>query len=426
MKVKQFLVMSLFGAALAACSSNDEIDKVVDNGNNEGALVSLTLDFAKSNARAVGDAIAATEPEKKVSKLTIVAVNGSGNVAKSVTNVGQATTGDLAYQDGKYTFTIEPGTYTLYAFANCNNTFSGTFTNAEATVASSGSYTGFYTANNFLMGSVDATGTEVAAIADATTETKLVIERAAVKTTASLKFGYTIEDTYAEPGQITADGVAFGLSHVATTTKIMEDATYQPTAYETAAPTLTTSVVPRNSDEATDKSDPVYALENHYKGTDGTEITFAVFKATYLPKAVAFVDTTDPEATALKTEDRDFQTTPPASSFYVITGGKEVGRYLLHEKFTTADEKKDFEGKYNITLSSSCYEGGVCYLKTKIKNDDPTICRNYWYNLNVSKLTFPGESTPPTKWEEPKDAQIVATVEVADWIDGGDNEVTVE
>lgn len=418
MKAKNLMMMSLFSLAMAACSSEDEFNKAIDNGSDENkATVSLKINHAGINSRAARS-IAAVTGEKEITKLTIVAVQGN-NVVNSFVTGTSLTPG----ANSTYSFTIDPGEYELYAFANCNNTFAnGAFVNPIA----DGTYTDFYTAQNFLMSSAGGNSVAVKAIAGLTAETSIDVERAAVKVTAGFGENFVLKDAKHNPDGNEAQNDAVGtlasselaLKQIAMSTYAMDknDEIPAEVVYSSAAGGYVDIVAP--TVEVKDRTG-AYALENHRTDyqNNPTKVTFAVYKITFVPaNTVQVVDGTLADAPNTETEGKSFAVISAAENKELI------GCYILADDIDAAKAVDSKLAVYQKTdgTGDDIYTDGICYLKSAITTDY-NIDRNTWYNLAINSFTLPGKSEEPD-WED-DDATVNVTVTPLEWVDGGNYDV---
>lgn len=421
--------MSLFGAALAACSSNDEMDNTINNGAGEGtATVSLNISYAGVTSRAASGQIDATAAEKAIKSVKVIAKSAAGAI--TIPELKETA------ETGKYQFTINPGNYTLYAVVNNDAAVTG-LTTLDNGIVASGIYTNFYKDNNFLMGSVGGNGVTIQAVADNYVTAEIEVERAAVKVTAGLADDYILKDAKHNVGTTatkennslvgTILTPQLGLKQIASKTYAMAFTNNAYPSDTKFSNSVDTYVNVYESDTDVKNRTGAYALENVKTTYTATDRTFAVYKVTFIPAKTVKVTKTG-ESSTLELKET---TETSGKSFCVIgqaTDANLVGEYIFVEdiadaqaidsKLTVLQTMDD-----NNTLVNDVHTDGICYLKSQVQPEDK-LYRNSWYNLNIKTLTIPGSSKEP-EWED-KNANAVVEVTALDWYDGGSYDVNAQ
>lgn len=116
MRKRSLFAMSLISLALVACSSDEDVNKVIDQ-ENEGALVTLKLDVAKPQTKGSPEATntqPGTEGENAINNVTVVVDYGTEK--KYFTN----TSATWNATNKELTFKAPEGEATFYVYANAN------------------------------------------------------------------------------------------------------------------------------------------------------------------------------------------------------------------------------------------------------------------------------------------------------------------
>lgn len=148
MKKRHLFAISLIGLALAACSTDDELN-AGGNQSNEGAVVTLKLDMAGSQTKGSPGATNAqpgTTVENTISNVTVVVDYGTTQKVFKNTDEG------VTWTDATKTleFKTPAGDATFYVYANVNDA-DNLSSNWDTDLVSNATVSAYYTNNSFFM-----------------------------------------------------------------------------------------------------------------------------------------------------------------------------------------------------------------------------------------------------------------------------------
>lgn len=450
MKKRHLFAISLIGLALAACSTDDELN-AGGNQSNEGAVVTLKLDMAGSQTKGSPGATNAqpgTTVENTISNVTVVVDYGTTQKVFKNTDEGVAWTNT---PDSKtFKFQTPAGDATFYVYANVNDAddLSEGWKNKKDKMVSAGEESSYYANSNFFMSNQNGVGIKHTINEDTENNVTVNIERAAAKVTVESKSEFTAVEGNKFGG--TLQNMEFALGNKISKFYLLQqyplaipttDVTYSnggwkaveldKTATGTGAATLTTFTAD-------------YCMENFQTDYVWGNTTFIKFKTTFTPeKALTFTESADADWTVNGTGD----VTQPgkdetAPSFFVVLEGN--AEYTSHYIMKSAlyDNKGDVKdgltitpavgggfsvgGIDGITKISDEYVNGQCYfgpiwININDAGDESPIYRNDWYHLTVESVLLPGlssdieinddnEDNPLTE-----DVNVTVTLSVMDW-----------
>ncbi len=442
MRKRSLFAMSLISLALVACSSDEDVNKVIDQ-ENEGALVTLKLDVAKPQTKGSPEATntqPGTEGENAINNVTVVVDYGTEK--KYFTN----TSATWNATNKELTFKAPEGEATFYVYANAN-TADPVGTAWSADLVSAGTdVTAYHTDNSFFMSNQNGTGVTHTINAATDNAVSVNIERAAAKVTVESKASFT-DDTYGG----TLSTMSFALGNMVnkfyllqqTNYTIPTSITYLPANDATATDawknvTLGQSVSGEEAAQAT-AFIGAYCMENISTDNNQSTTTYAKFKTTFTPGKVLDFEAKTSDGKSGLTIKSDLKTVTlredeTAPTFYVVLEGDRenvTSNYILATDITNKDGVTLTQGEDGYTVTgidgiskiSLPYTDGQCYFGPIWFNIDDVgttspVYRNDWYHLTVTSIKLPGSPTEPGDGGDIPlipDVNVTVTATVLDW-----------
>jgi hypothetical protein len=451
MRKRSLFAMSLISLALVACSNDEEINKVIDQENEGGALVTLKLDVAKPQTKGSPDATnqqAGKTEENTISNVTVVVDYGTEQKYFKDSDAFESGQGWIPAEK-EFSFKAPEGDATFYVFANVNS--ADQIENSWKTdMVSAGTVSEYYTDSKFFMSNQDGKGVQHTISAVSKNEVKVNIERAAAKVTVESKADFT-DNTH---GGNLRD-MSFTLGNMVDKFHLLQQSNY---AIPTGLTYLPTNDVAATNDwknvtlgqtangQGTVQATALagaYCMENISADNNQNTTTYAKFKTTFVPGKALDFDVAD-GGDGLKIKN-DLKTvtvgdTDLAPSFYVVLEGDRenvTSNYILKSDLYQADgttlkdgvKLSPTNGGYDVTgidgisKISAEYENGQCYFGPIWFNIDASkvaspVYRNDWYHLTVKSIKLPGSPQEPGDGgEEPlvSDADVTVEVTVQAW-----------
>ena len=434
MKKRHLFAISLIGLALAACSTDDELN-AGGNQSNEGAVVTLKLDMAGSQTKGSPTPIKeqeGTPAENAITNVTVVVNYGNSTqkVFKSTdyndSNSGYGWNGT----SNTFKFQTPAGDATFYVYANVNNADDLSSNWKTDLVSNASDVSAYYADNSFFMSNQNGEGIPFTINPDATNEVTVNIERAAAKVTVESKADFT-DDPHG--GTIINNSMFFALGNTVDKFYLLQQANRSipsVTYLDEPIANWDKSIDVTNSTTADITTLPaLYCMENVLTDYKQGKTTYIKFKTTFVPgKILTFADN-DTKNGLKVTGDDDFSS-KTGVSFYVVL---DADNSSLNSSYIKADDidnnpnvsiqKADEDGKCKVTgidginYISKKYEDGICYFGPIWVNLDNTgeispIYRNDWYHLTVNSIKLPGSPTQPVIDEEDKDQPLTPDVNV--------------
>lgn len=435
MKKRHLFAISLIGLALAACSTDDELN-AGGNQSNEGAVVTLKLDMAGSQTKGSPTPIKeqeGTPAENAITNVTVV-VN-YGNTTQKVFKSTDYNDSNSEYgwneTSNTFKFQTPAGDATFYVYANVNAADDLSSNWDTDLVSRADDVSEYYTDNSFFMSNQNGKGVPFTINPDATNEVTVNIERAAAKVTVESKADFT-DDPHG--GTIIDNSMYFALGNTVDKFYLLQQ---DDRSIPTDVVYLDDPIVDWNKAIDVEKSattdikdlPAIYCMENVLADYEQGKTTYIKFKTTFVPgKILTFEENETGNGLKVK-GDTEF---PNASGvdFYVVLGAINSSLNSSYIKATDIDNKAgitigeaDEDGKCKvtgiegITHISKKYENGICYFGPIWVNLDNTgkispIYRNDWYHLTVNSIKLPGSPTEPVIDEEDKDQPLTPDVNV--------------
>lgn len=431
MKKKHLFAISLIGLALAACSTDDELN-AGGNQSNEGAVVTLKLDMAGSQTKGSPGATnqqVGTDAENEISNVTVVVDYGT---TRNVFTSSDIYAGGYGWAEESNTFKFQTpaGDATFYVYANVNTADKLNSNWATTLISQAKDVSEYYTANSFFMSNQNGEGVKHTINEDTENNITVNIERAAAKVTVESKADFTGDP---HGGTIINNSMYFALGNTVDKFYLLQQAGYTiPTVTYLDNPITTwnTRIDVAESTTADIKTLPaIYCMENVHNSYVQGNTTYIKFKTTFVPgKILTFEE--DETGNGLKvTGDTDFSS-ESGVDFYVVLGATNSSLNSSYIKATDIDGKTgitigaaDKDGKCEvtgiegITHISAKYKNGLCYFGpiwinlNEAGNESP-IYRNDWYHLTVNSIKLPGSPTEPVIEEDDEDDPLTPPVDV--------------
>lgn len=431
MKKKHLFAISLIGLALAACSTDNELN-AGGNQSNEGAVVTLKLDMSntpltKGSPDATNEQ-EGTDVENAISNVTVV-VN-YGTTQKVFKNGDNGVT----WTDATKTleFKTPAGDATFYVYANVNDA-DNLSSNWDTDLVSNATVSAYYTNNSFFMSNQNGKGVPFTINPDATNEVTVNIERAAAKVTVESMADFT-DDPHG--GTIINNSMFFALGNTVDKFYLLQQDDY---SIPTNVAYLDNPIV--NWDKSIDvvnsattdikKLPAIYCMENVLTDYKQGKTTYIKFKTTFVPGRILTFEENETGNGLKVTGDIDFSSANGVD-FYVVLGAINSSlnsSYIKAEDIEgktgvsigAADEdgKCEVTGIEGITHISKKYADGLCYfgpiwINLNEAGDESPIYRNDWYHLTVNSINLPGSPTEPVidDKEDPLTPPVDVTVKL--------------
>lgn len=433
MKKRHLFAISLIGLALAACSTDDELN-AGGNQSNEGAVVTLKLDMAGSQTKGSPGATnqqVGTDAENKISNVTVVVDYGSNTqkVFRSSDDDGVTWTNTATEKSLQFKTPAGDATFYVYANVNAADDLSSNWDTDLVSLADDVSQ--YYTDNSFFMSNQNGKGVPFTINPDATNEVTVNIERAAAKVTVESKADFT-DDPHG--GTIINSSMYFALGNTVDKFYLLQQ---DDRSIPTDVVYLDDPIVDWNKSIDVEKSattdikdlPAIYCMENVLADYEQGKTTYIKFKTSFVPGKILTFEENETGNGLKVTGDTDFSS-ESGVDFYVVLGATNSSLNSSYIKATDIDGKTgitigaaDNDGKCEvtgiegITHISKKYEDGLCYFGPIWVNLDNTgkispIYRNDWYHLTVNSIKLPGSPTEPVIDEEDKDQPLTPDVNV--------------
>lgn len=434
MKKRHLFAISLIGLALAACSTDDELN-AGGNQSNEGAVVTLKLDMTNSQTKGSPDATNqqdGSEVENKISNVTVVVDYGTTQkVFKSSDNYES----DYGWADASKTFKFQTpaGDATFYVYANVNTADDLSLNWTKKLVSEGTDVSAYYANNSFFMSNQNGKGVPFTINPDATNEVTVNIERAAAKVTVESKADFR-DDPHG--GTIIDNSMFFALGNTVDKFYLLQQDDYSiPTnvAYlDNPIVNWDKSIDVVNSATTDIKNLPaIYCMENVLTDYKQGKTTYIKFKTTFVPGRILTFEENETGNGLKVTGDTEFSNASGVD-FYVVLGATNSSLNSSYIRATDIDNKAgitigeaDEDGKCEvtgiegITHISKKYEDGLCYfgpiwINLNEAGDESPIYRNDWYHLTVNSINLPGSPTEPVidDKEDPLTPPVDVTVKL--------------
>lgn len=413
MKKKHLFAISLIGLALAACSTDNELN-AGGNQSNEGAVVTLKLDMSntpltKGNPDATNEQ-EGTDVENAISNVTVVVNYGT---TQKVFKKGD---NGVTWTDATKTleFKTPAGDATFYVYANVNDA-DNLSSNWDTDLVSNATVSAYYTNNSFFMSNQNGKGVPFTINPDATNEVTVNIERAAAKVTVESKADFT-DDPHG--GTIINNSMFFALGNTVDKFYLLQQ---DDNSIPTNVTYLDEPIVTWNklidvttSTTADIKTLPaLYCMENVHTSYNKGNTTYIKFKTTFVPGNVLTFAVNDTGSGLKVTGNNPSFSSASGVDFYVVLGATNStlnSSYIKAEDIegkpgvsigAAEDGKCEVTGIEGITHISQKYEDGLCYfgpiwINLNVDGDKSPIYRNDWYHLTVNSIKLPGSPTEPT------------------------------
>lgn len=432
MKKKHLFAISLIGLALAACSTDDELN-AGGNQSNEGAVVTLKLDMAGSQTKGSPGATnqqAGTAAENKISNVTVVVDYGTTrNVFTSSDTYAEGY--GWAEESNTFKFQTPAGDATFYVYANVNTADKLSSNWATTLVSQADDVSEYYTDNSFFMSNQNGEGVPFTINPDATNEVTVNIERAAAKVTVESKADFT-DDPHG--GTIINNSMSFALGNTVDKFYLLQQDDY---SIPTDVAYLDNPIVDWNKSIDVEESattdiinlPAIYCMENVLADYKQGKTTYIKFKTTFVPGKILTFEENETGNGLKVTGDINFSS-ESGVDFYVVLGATNSSLNSSYIKATDIDDKTgitigaaDKDGKCEvtgiegITHISKKYVNGLCYFGpiwinlNEAGNESP-IYRNDWYHLTVNSIKLPGSPTEPVIEEDDEDDPLTPPVDV--------------
>lgn len=435
MKKRHLFAISLIGLALAACSTDDELN-AGGNQSNEGAVVTLKLDMAGSQTKGSPGATnqqVGTDAENKISNVTVVVNYGNTTQKVFKSTDYEDSNSEYGWNETSNTFKFQTpaGDATFYVYANVNEADNLSSNWTKKLVSKGTDVSAYYADNSFFMSNQNGEGIPFTINPDATNEVTVNIERAAAKVTVESKADFT-DDPHG--GTIINNSMFFALGNTVDKFYLLQQDDYSiptdvayldnPIVYWDKSIDVTTSTT------ADIKTLPaIYCMENVLADYEQGKTTYIKFKTTFVPGKILTFEENETGNGLKVTGDTEFSNASGVD-FYVVLGATNSSLNSSYIKATDIDNKAgitigeaDEDGKCEvtgiegITHISKKYEDGLCYFGPIWVNLDNTgkispIYRNDWYHLTVNSIKLPGSPTEPVIDEEDKDQPLTPDVNV--------------
>lgn len=455
MKKRHLFAISLIGLALAACSTDDELN-AGGNQSNEGAVVTLKLDMAGSQTKGSPGATNAqpgTTVENTISNVTVVVDYGNTTQKVFKSTDYNDSNSEYGWKETSNTFKFQTpaGDATFYVYANVNDKVDNLSNWTKDLVSKGTDVSAYYTNNSFFMSNQNGEGVEHTINEDTENNITVNIERAAAKVT--VQSAENLPGTYG--GALTAMSFALGNKtdrfYLLQQTPLaipsgVEGVEYIPSPdVATSWKTVTLGKTAEKSEEGKitnlTEFNADYCMENVHATYTQDITTYIKFQTTFTPANVLDFDNTTPKWTvkaALKpvTAPEDAENAP---SFFVVLEGDanytsnyilksdlydgtavKAGLTITPESDGTGFQITGIEGITKISkeyIKGHCYFGPIWFNPQDGGTKSP-VYRNDWYHLTVSNIVLPGlPSEPGDGGTIPltPDVNVTVTLDVLDW-----------
>lgn len=450
MKKKHLFAISLIGLAMAACSTDNELN-AGGNQSNEGAVVTLKLDMAGSQTKGSPDATntqPGTSVENTISNVTVVV--DYGNTTQKVFKNGD---NGVTWTDATKTleFKTPAGDATFYVYANVNTADNLSSNWRTDLVSKATDVSAYYTNDSFFMSNQNGVGVPHTINEDTENNVTVNIERAAAKVTVESPAYFT--STYG--GKLSDMKFALGnkinkfyLLQQSTIASPTSEVKYLPENNQTGENDWKTVNLGKTSSGAGENHQELsvfaadYCMENVHTTYTQDITTYIKFNTTFTPAEVLDFNTSEDSDWTVKGELKDV--TPPAStseapSFFVVLDGNAeyTSNYILKSDLYDGEIPKTgltitaesdgsglkITGINGITKISNEYIKGKCYfgpiwINLNTPGNASPIYRNDWYHLKVTDIKLPGlPSEPGDGGNIPltPDVDVTLTLTVLDW-----------
>lgn len=436
MKKRHLFAISLIGLALAACSTDDELN-AGGNQSNEGAVVTLKLDMTNSQTKGSPNATNQQEgsvAENKISNVTVVVDYGNTTQKVFKSTDYEDSNSEYGWNETSNTFKFQTpaGDATFYVYANVNEADNLSSNWTKKMVSKGTDVSAYYANNSFFMSNQNGKGVPFTINPDATNEVTVNIERAAAKVTVESKADFT-DDPHG--GTIINNSMFFALGNTVDKFYLLQQDDY---SIPTNVAYLDNPIV--NWDKAidvvnsaiTDIEDlpAIYCMENVLTDYKQGKTTYIKFKTTFVPGRILTFEENETGNGLKVTGDTEFSNTSGVD-FYVVLGAINSSlnsSYIKAEDIegkpgvsigAAEDGKCEVTGIEGITHISQKYEEGLCYFGpiwinlNEAGNESP-IYRNDWYHLTVNSINLPGSPTEPVidDKEDPLTPPVDVTVKL--------------
>lgn len=418
MKKRHLFAISLIGLALAACSTDDELN-AGGNQSNEGAVVTLKLDMAGSQTKGSPGATNAqpgTTVENTISNVTVVVDYGNTTQKVFKSTDYEDSNSEYGWNETSNTFKFQTpaGDATFYVYANVNTADDLSLNWTKKLVSKGTDVSAYYANNSFFMSNQNGEGIPFTINPDATNEVTVNIERAAAKVTVESKADFT-DDPHG--GTIINNSMFFALGNTVDKFYLLqqEDRSIPTDVVYLDEPIVSwdKSIDVTNSTTADKTTLPaLYCMENVHTSYNKGNTTYIKFKTTFVPGNVLTFAANDTGSGLKVTGSTDFSSASGVD-FYVVLGATNStlnSSYIKAEDIegkpgvsidAAKDGKCEVTGIEGITHISQKYEDGLCYfgpiwINLNDDGDESPIYRNDWYHLTVNSIKLPGSPTEPT------------------------------
>lgn len=455
MKKRHLFAISLIGLALAACSTDDELN-AGGNQSNEGAVVTLKLDMAGSQTKGSPGATNAqpgTTVENTISNVTVVV--DYGNTTQKVFNSTDYEDSNSEYgwneTSNTFKFQTPAGDATFYVYANVNDADDLSSNWAKDLVSKATDVSEYYADDSFFMSNQNGEGVSHTINEDTENNVTVNIERAAAKVTVESPDNFT--STYG--GKLSDMKFALGnkinkfyLLQQSTIASPTSGVQYLPANNQTGENDWKTVNLGKTSSGAGENHQELsvfaadYCMENVHTTYTQDITTYIKFNTTFTPAEVLDFETPQ-EANNKWTVKSDLKpVSPPASasdapSFFVVLDGNAeyTSNYILKSDLYDNGQAKAgltitattggylITGIEGITKISDEYVSGKCFfgpiwINLNTAGNASPIYRNDWYHLKVTDIKLPGlPSEPGDGGNIPltPDVDVTLTLTVLDW-----------
>lgn len=450
MKLNKYFLIGAMGLGLFACSDDLNENGQVGNEQNGGkTYVAIALNYGTSSRDVVDgdyndtdlDEAVAKEESKVTSLRIIVASNGTAE---------KNETYDISeFPTKPYVLEITSGQKDFYAIINEDAEYTETddledYLNKNVNKTALAITTGA-TNKGFLMTGKTSKYINPEVEKDEAADmnpVELTVDRVAAKVTVTsadnlnnnlakniskignIEFAIGNADLNATTGDGFIAATMAGFFRIAQTdnkTPYYEFVPKEGTSYTHTAPTAYSPITISNQNS---KAKSLYCLENtHASGSyKQGNTTYAAFKVPiYLKTAVTFTYTPESEPSTAESATVDNleenvtyeQDADPKAFYYIYAPENLRGRYILSSHIDNlktqmniteegAEGRKQVINKLTKLVSLSIsdeYKDGHGYYKTWLNPDgnaeNSPVLRNNWYEMNITKLTLPGNPEEP-------------------------------
>lgn len=435
MKKRHLFAISLIGLALAACSTDDELN-AGGNQSNEGAVVTLKLDMAGSQTKGSPTPIKeqeGTPAENAITNVTVVVNYGNTTQKVFKSTDYNDSNSEYGWNETSKTFKFQTpaGDATFYVYANVNEVDNLSSNWTKKLVSKGTDVSAYYTDGSFFMSNQNGKGVPFTINPDATNEVTVNIERAAAKVTVESKADFT-DDPHG--GTIIDNSMYFALGNTVDKFYLLQQDDW---SIPTDVAYLDDPIVDWNKSidveesATTDIEDlpAIYCMENVLADYEQGKTTYIKFKTTFVPGKILTFEENETGNGLKVIGDTDFSS-ESGVDFYVVLGATNSSLNSSYIKATDIEGKTgvsigaaDEDGKCvvtgieGITHISKKYADGLCYFGpiwinlNEAGNESP-IYRNDWYHLTVSSINLPGSPTEPVIEEDDEDDPLTPPVDV--------------